>query len=188
MRATAPVRHLRLRRRAFAVALACQGLMSAAGDGRRGPVSRRVVRRIASDFSRTIRRYSAGEQVPQAIIIVRRAIVSQDARVSSIIFGARKTGSKSFGCLVLRRFTSALTHVPLDRRSSRDKQRRSIALPLFQPETKAVYDPPTFRDGHVCTRATLAVGRDDRRGIVSGYSPPCSAVRNVQPAPSPVGS
>lgn len=146
----------------MSIALACQGLMRAAADGRRGPESRRAVRRIASDFSRTIRRYSAGEQVPQAIIIVRRAIVSRDARLSSIIFGARKTGSKSFDCLVLRRFTSALTHVALDGARRQTNQRRSIALLLLQPETEAVHDPPSFRDGHVSARTPPCIGGDDR--------------------------
>ena len=90
------------------------------------------MRRTASDFSRTIRRYSVGGQVSEAIIMVRRAIVSQDARVSSIIFGARETGGKSFDCLVLRRFTTASL--------------RSHPLGSHR-QTKAVHDAAAFGDG-----------------------------------------
>ena len=104
VRAMARARHLRLRRRALAVVFACQGFMSAAADGHRSPESRAPVRRIASHFSLTIRRYSTGKQVPQAIIMVRRAIVSQEASVSSIIFGAREAGPSNIKCFVLRRF------------------------------------------------------------------------------------
>jgi hypothetical protein len=43
----------------------------------------------ASAFSSTIRRYSAGEHLFCAISIVRRAIVSQDAIIRSVIMTGR---------------------------------------------------------------------------------------------------
>ncbi len=77
---------------AFFRARLCQGASSDAPDL---PLARsRVVLAMAAIFSRTIRRYSAGEQVPAAIIAVRRAITSIALKPSSAII---------IGSAVLRR-------------------------------------------------------------------------------------
>ena len=69
--------YLRRNRLALAVAFACQGATSDAGDGaRRDRASTLAERLKAATFSRTIRAYSAGEHVPCNIIRLRWPIVS----------------------------------------------------------------------------------------------------------------
>ena len=74
------------RRFALAIARLCQGVRSAAIDV--GPpldASLDLDSTAAAIFSRTMRRYSAGEHLFCAISNVRRASVSQDANISSVI-------------------------------------------------------------------------------------------------------
>src|SRR5215831_64427 len=51
----------------------------------------------ASAFSRTIRRYSSGEQAFWAIRRVRRAIVSQDTSISSVIITGSEEPLRAYG-------------------------------------------------------------------------------------------
>lgn len=70
-------------RRAFAVARLCHGARTAVCP--RPDITAIADCRSAAAFSIAMRRYSAGEQVPCAIIRLRRAIVSHDAIISSAI-------------------------------------------------------------------------------------------------------
>jgi len=72
---------------AFAVARSCQGAIIARVP--RPDIAASVEDRNAAAFSMTMRLYSAGLQVLWAIIKVRRAIVSHDASIISVIIKGR---------------------------------------------------------------------------------------------------
>jgi hypothetical protein len=77
------------KRLAFATARARHGDIREANDALSAPNTKRDAdRAAASAFSLTIRRYSAGEQSFRSISRVRRAIVSHDANISSVIIAA----------------------------------------------------------------------------------------------------
>jgi hypothetical protein len=68
------------------VARRCQGARTAVQLGPRRDRESEAADRVAADiFSITIRRYSAGEHLPRAIIAPRRPMVSQEVSASSII-------------------------------------------------------------------------------------------------------
>ena len=83
--------YFRRSRFAFAVAPLCQGARRADGLLRAPRCGAAQARCAAFAFSNTMRRYSAGEHVPSAIISMRRAIVSHEAKASS----ASMKGGKS---------------------------------------------------------------------------------------------
>src|SRR5690349_6548426 len=68
-------------RLAFAVARLCHGASACLLP--RPPITAKADSCIAAAFSIAIRRYSAGEHVPLAIMTLRRAIVSHDAIINS---------------------------------------------------------------------------------------------------------
>ena len=90
----AAYRLLRRSRRAFAVAFACHGAMSAIIPGAFRDRTNKVPDCLsAATFSLTIRAYSAGGQMPRAISKLRRAIVSHEPNASSnIVMGRRRGG------------------------------------------------------------------------------------------------
>jgi hypothetical protein len=75
------------RRLAFAVARQCHGASTARVP--RPDIAANVEDRNAAAFSMTMRLYSVGLQVHSAIIKVRRAIVSHDASIMSVIIKGR---------------------------------------------------------------------------------------------------
>ena len=97
--------YFRRSRRAFEVAFRCHGDSKTEAGALADRAASFAVCCHAATFSATMRRYSAGEQVPRAIIMLRRAIVSQDAAANSIIM----MGSGG-GCLCLRRFMRRHTY------------------------------------------------------------------------------
>jgi len=97
-----PTRPYFLRSRlAFAVALACHGASNEAADGAfRDRPSKAADWPSAAAFSCTILAYSVGEHVPCTIIRLRRPIVSQEARLSSIIIPGRDRATRRLRLLI----------------------------------------------------------------------------------------
>src|ERR1700733_1477322 len=78
-------------RRAFDLAVRCQGSKMAVQSGTRFDRDTTDPERVAAAiFSSTIREYSAGEHFPRAIICPRRPIVSQEANANSNIIMGNK--------------------------------------------------------------------------------------------------
>ena len=97
--------HLPRNRRAFDLALRCQGARTAVQSGvRLDNESTDTERVVAATFSSTIWEYSAGEHLPRAIICPRRPIVSQDANAISIIIKGNGTDFLRRRFLMVRRW------------------------------------------------------------------------------------
>jgi hypothetical protein len=102
---TQPLYRFRRNRRAFAFARPCQGDRRAVQSGRfldRTSVDAEPV--VADIFSSTIREYSAGEHLPRAIIRLRCAIVSHEAKASSDIITGSELGFRRRRRFIARMF------------------------------------------------------------------------------------
>jgi hypothetical protein len=100
------------RRLALADAARCHGLRTVAADAPRTIAKLEEI--AASAFSCDIRAYSAAVQVPWAIIIDRRAIVSQEENISSAI-------TRGGGVVLRRRLGVFMQGIPKDLPPDRGK-------------------------------------------------------------------
>jgi hypothetical protein len=97
--------YLRRNRRAFDVALACQGARSAAQSGAfPDRESKEAERLVAAIFSSTMREYSVSEHFPHAIKRLRRPTVSHDAQAISIIITGSEAGLRRVRLIISQRW------------------------------------------------------------------------------------
>src|SRR4029077_2899958 len=129
------VSYERGRRRRFTLAATqlCQGASMADAFPLPGAESMTCAERWAAvAFSRTMRRYSAAEQLPVAIIQLRHAIVSHEQTISSAAITGSGTTVRPFTFFIARRWFPACqcashgSHVDVARRSADGRWPASI--------------------------------------------------------------
>ncbi len=112
----------------------------------------------AATFSADMRRYSAGEQVPCAIIIERRMIVSQDATANWLIMTDRANGEVCGGFFIdhnmsgpecSHKWCCLWRYIPPNRRQADRQQAEGASHQKFLALMTLAVDTACLADGPV---------------------------------------